>query len=460
MLHHVCQCSYMQNATPSFEIPFGKAEKKLCPQHCRQYCNVPSAPILTSPQATAAAIATGSAERLGSIASPASWASPGLESVASDFAEDSLDGDEELTYPLSVERSYLKAFFKDKDIMNETVWNPIFSDPPPIDFNWDDKAQICNTFKPRHPRKKYGQRQIPQALIQDVVDPQCEEATQANRLVVVNLWRCLSPSQQKEFFAYLRENIFARPSVNNDPLPASDYAEEVARRSDNGSTSSVRPLAMASAADTDAALENLVKRSHSSKHTKKRRDRKIGEPVRTNAQILDKTTRKQIRKLEAAAFNVYKTTTIAEGAVVSTLYNSVTVNKTNAQDPRIGGGRHRTGEGEIGFEKRRGYHYVVTCRSRQEAEDTIGAEKLREYSEFPNTCEFNVYEVKSPARRGVYRMQKEGRKRPGPKGLSTTKKNAKKARLRAESDSDDDYDENDFDNRALFHEDDEDLNDF
>ena len=473
-LHHPCQGDYMKEfLPPPFDFPFGKPPRHLCPQHCREYCDMVSTSVLMSPQATAAAIAAGSSEKYNAIASPNSLAShslasPGLQSLGSEMADLSFDEDgqcEELHYPLTVRRSYLEAFFKNPEAMDETTWNPVYSDPPPIEFNWEDSSLIHKTFKPRRPKTKYGQRQVPQALIQDVIDPDDDAATDANRLIVINLWRSLPPAEQKNFFNYLRENIFARPTINNDPLPASDYAEEVARRSDETLAPADRPLHIASAADTDDALQELVHRSFSSKHAKKRKDRKLTEPVKSNAQMMDKTTRRQIRRQETATFNVYKATTVAPAAGVTALFNTVTVSRTDAQDPLIAGGRHRKGVGEIGFEKLRGFHYVVTCRNREEAAAVIGEKKLREYSKGNNTCTFNTYDADatsngSPAKTangGFYRKQQERRKRPRPKGLSTTKKNAKKASSRARRE---DGDDGDSATRVLYYEDDEGYNDF
>lgn len=296
---------------------------------------------------------------------------------------------EPAAYPFSVDIPYLRPLFDqpaNTKAWKAAVWEPFYEKRHEDDFNWEDNKLINEAYPKRLPKKQYGQINVPQGILQDLVDPDSDDCTEKNRLLILNFWRSSSPEFQRKLLAYLKEKIYKKPTVDNTPLPGSSYEQEVMRR--RGGKVSHRAI-IASTADDESLLEELLRESYCGAKNKKSTKRRVGEAARTTAQLNDGTARRLEEVAEKAVNKLVESYRADPDANIKGEKGIAVLRWGNVNEPLLRGGRHLRGVGEKNRERRKGVHMNIQTSDEDAARKILGKRRIEQLSSGNNVLTFN-----------------------------------------------------------------------
>lgn len=355
-------------------------------------------------------------------------------------------------YPLTKHMEYVAPFFLQKEVLKRVVEDPYYETGDiPKGFNWNKKEAVLQRFHPRAVKKNdsshtiiegrhiparptdapgCGRRQCPMAILMDAVVPNEPEASDQNRIHLLNLWYfALTKKQQRDFFELLSTMYFAAPTLHNNPLPASDALRQAQldRAKAQGLAATKNPIIVTLASDRQAKVDELVARSFSHQVALPEKRRKKSDLVKSNAQLNDKVARRAQEMIEKKLRDYHKCTRIDPYADVAGESIGFCVIRKNVPIPRPRGGQRRKGVGEKN-ELMDHWLTVVFCKTEEEGRREIGAEKLAEYEEMGEVV-FTATFGNSP----YMAKQRKKRRLPSDKGVDEVAANAKDLRPHKEN---------------------------
>ena len=307
-------------------------------------------------------------------------------------------------YPLTKHVEYVRPYFRQQKVQKSVVQEPYYKTIDiPSGFDWGDQKAVIRRFHPRAMKndesrdtiegrcipaeladaRGCGKRQIPKAILDDVVVPNDPEASNQNRIHLLNLWYfCLSQKQQKSFFELLSTMYFSRPTVDNTPLPATDARRQAQldMAKAQGLAGTKNPMIVTLATDREEIVAEVVARSFSHRAAQPEKRRKKSDLVKSNAQLYDKVTRKAMEILEQKTRDFHRCTRVDPGAEVTGEIIAFSVVRRSVPDPRPRGGRYRKGKGE-NREVMNHWVTVVFSTTEEEGRRQVGAEMMKQYEE-------------------------------------------------------------------------------